>query len=891
LHEFLGAKGSRGLVLTGGPGIGKTTLWEAAVAAARERGVHVLSTRASSAEAQLSFAALIDLLDGVDLRGLEGLPLPQRRALDIALLRAEPVGEAPESRAIALGFLNALRAVSAGKTVLVAVDDVQWLDRPSTDVVAFAARRLEQEAVAFLVTKRPGAVSDIERALEPGRVARVEVGPISLGAIRRLLADRLGLSLPRQLLRRLVDSTLGNPLFALELGRSLAERGLPRTGEDLPVPDAVEDLLGTRVVGLPLPVRKLLLAVSLSADLRAHELERIAPMAAVEDAVAAGVLVIEGDRVRASHPLLASAARGRAKPSERRRLHLELAAAVADGELRARHLALAAQGPDENLAATVADSAAAAFRRGARQEAVELGEHALRLTPARSPARTDRLLELAVYLSAAGESERLTELLTAELDSLPLGAARVQAWLLLNDGLLASYEDVRRNQERALAAAGSDQALRSRVLAEIATNEAAARVEQIDQAEKRALEALATAADVEAERLALHALAWTRGLRGCAIEDLCDRSRTASPAAVFIAYSPERVAAQRLVWRGEIEPGRVAVTRLLSLADERGEAVSYALVRLHLCELELRAGLAEAASRLLDEWAEPSERALLFWPMYERCRALAAAVRGSAGEAEEWASETIARAEETRIAWDRLEGLRARGIAALLAHEPARAAESLAAVWEHTEREGVEEPGVFPVAGDLVEALVELGELGEAQAVSKRLRELAERHDHPWALATATRSEALAGLATTYDEQASEAFERAAAAYQALGLRFDRARSLLALGRVQRRHRKWGAARRSLEQAATGFDEIGSVGWSESTRSELDRVSARRPRPAGELTPSEQRVAELAAEGLANREIAQTLFVTVRTVEEHLSHAYAKLGIRSRAQLASRLKV
>jgi DNA-binding NarL/FixJ family response regulator len=146
-------------------------------------------------------------------------------------------------------------------------------------------------------------------------------------------------------------------------------------------------------------------------------------------------------------------------------------------------------------------------------------------------------------------------------------------------------------------------------------------------------------------------------------------------------------------------------------------------------------------------------------------------------------------------------------------------------------------------------------------------------------------------LAAEYDQQASDAFEQAAAAYQALDLGFDRARSLLALGRVQRRHRKWGAARRSLEQAAAAFDEIGSIGWSESSRSELGRVGARRPRPAGELTPSEQRVAELAAEGLANKEIAQALFVSVRTVEEHLSHTYAKLGVHSRAQLARHLKV
>ena len=129
----------------------------------------------------------------------------------------------------------------------------------------------------------------------------------------------------------------------------------------------------------------------------------------------------------------------------------------------------------------------------------------------------------------------------------------------------------------------------------------------------------------------------------------------------------------------------------------------------------------------------------------------------------------------------------------------------------------------------------------------------------------------------------------AAAAYEALGLRFDHGRTLLALGRGQRRLRKWGDARRTLEQAIAVLEEIGSPGWVESARSELSRVGARRPTPAGELTPTEQRIAELAAEGLANKEIARTLVVTVHTVEVHLSHAYAKLGIRSRSQLAARL--
>jgi DNA-binding CsgD family transcriptional regulator len=156
--------------------------------------------------------------------------------------------------------------------------------------------------------------------------------------------------------------------------------------------------------------------------------------------------------------------------------------------------------------------------------------------------------------------------------------------------------------------------------------------------------------------------------------------------------------------------------------------------------------------------------------------------------------------------------------------------------------------------------------------------------------ATAKRCGALVRLAaSSYDEAAAAELAEAAAAYEQLGLRFDRARSLLLLGRGQRRHRKWAAARSSLEQAAAAFDEIGSPGWVEEARSELARVGGRRSQPVGELTAAEQRAAELAAQGLSNKEIARTLFVSVHTVEVHLSHAYAKLGIGSRAQLARRL--
>ena len=894
LHEFLEAGGAAGaLVLTGGPGIGKTTLWEAGIGVARERGLRVLAARASGAEAQLAFAALIDLLDEVDPGALGTLPAPQLRALEVALLRAEPTGAPPEPHAVALGFLSTLRVLAAREPLVIAIDDVQWLDTPSADALAFAVRRLAGERVAFLLAKRPGASSALERELERRAFQPLEVGPLSLGAIRRLLSERLGLSLSRHRLRQLVESTLGNPLFALEVGRTLAHDGLPAIGEDIPVPDTVEDLLGTRVERLPRATRRLLLAVALSADLRATQLVGIGGEAALDEAVDAAVLLVDGDRVRPSHPLLAAVAKRGARAAERRELHLELASLTADSELRARHLALATELPDEQLAATVAAAAAVASARGAAQDAVELAEHALRLTPQESAERTERLLTLAGYLEVAGERQRVTDLLLPELASLPAGAARVRACLRLAEGgAITGNDDSERYLNRALAESRGDPALRAHVLAKKAILATASCVEGIQEAEAWALEALPEAhrAGPDLERLALHGLGWARSLRGRSIDDVCERFRAASDAAFHITDSPEPVAGLRLVWRGDVREARTTLARFLSLADERDEAVSYALQRMNLCDLELRVGDWDAASRLLDEWAESADRGVLIAATYQRLRALLAAGRGLPAEAEEWAAPALAEATAGRYGWQVNEALRARGIAALLAHESARAVESLGAVWEHTQREGVEEPGAFPVAPELVEALVELGELDAAQAVTDRLRELAEQQEHPWGLATAKRCDALVRLASpTYDEAAASELAEAAADYGELGLPFDRARSLLALGRAQRRLRKWGAARGSLEQAASAFEEIGSTGWAEQARTELARTGGRRRQAAGELTEAERRVVELAVEGLSNKEIARALFVTVPTVETHLSRVYAKLGVRSRAQLAGRL--
>jgi DNA-binding CsgD family transcriptional regulator len=875
------------VVVVGEPGIGKTTLWEAAIEMARDKGLRTLVARPTDAEARLVHATLIDLFDGVAPHELAGLLPPQRRALEVALLRAEPDGRAPGSGAVPLGLLNALRLLAARTPLVIGIDDLQSLDAQSAEALAFAARRLDSAPARFVLARRPGRPGILEAALASHGLAEVVVGPLSLGATRRLVSLRLGLSLPRHVLRRVHEATLGNPLFALELARSLAERGPLELDDDIPLPASVEDLIGTNVDALAPGVRRLLLAVALGQSLRVDQLTAVAGEADLAAALSSGALHRDGDRVRASHPLLAVAATGRASDTETREMHRALAKLVTDEGLRALHLALATTGPDEVLAATVGAAAGTASARGAVHEAATLAEHALRLTPPGSAHRLERLFALGERLDTAGEPERLTELLLPELDVLPPGRARAQAHHLLSEGAGTVLETLS-HLEQALAATGEDRALRAIVLAKRAVITASTRVERIAEAERWALEALADApaAGPEVERWALAGLAWARALGGRGIDELVERFDAASE-------SLHRVQGARLAWRGEMSAARAVLERMIELSEVRDEPWSAAVLRLNLCDLAMRCGEWTTAATLLDEWYESSEGHLLArGPFYERCRAMVAAGVGEPLEAERWVAPAIASSELEGQRWSQLAALRARGVALLLAHDPEGAAEALRPVWEHTRREGVEDPGAHPVAPDLVEALVELGELDEARMLTRELVDLSERHDHPWGRRTAARCDALIRLAEPrYDSEAAMQLAEAADSLAGLGLRFDRARALLALGRAQRRHRKWGTARESLELACSRFDELGSPGWAEAARSELTRVGGRKRGAAGELTETERRVARLAAEGLSNKEIARALVVTVPTVETHLSRAYAKLGVRSRTQLAARLPV
>jgi DNA-binding CsgD family transcriptional regulator len=879
------------VLLTGAAGIGKTALWEAGLEMARAAGRFVLAARPAGAEAGMAFAGLIDLCDRVGPEVLADLPAPQRSALEVALLRAEPLpGAAAGAHIIALAFLNVLREMAAGAPLVVAVDDLPWLDPLSVSALIYAARRLGDQPLAFLLARRPGPPSPLELVLAP---ERLEVGALDTNALRRMLASRLAMFPSRVLLRRIVDVSQGNALFALELGRSVRRGGVTVGNPAMMLPASVEDALGARAVALAPGVRRLLLAVALSGGLTREMLEALAGRATVDAAFDDGVLARDESRVRASHPLLAAAAVDQSVPRERRAVHVAIAGAVADEELSALHLALATDRPSGRLAARLTAAASRASLRGARPQAVVLAEHALRLTPAHATERHERLLTVATYLHLAGEPQRMTDLLGPAIGGLPAGTARARAWLLLSEGVgatnLAKYE---RLLDRALAEEQADPGVRAQALAKKTTATAVVAVRRVPEAEQWAREALATADGVGAgvERHLLYSLSWATALRGLPVDDLCARFAALSPESIYLVDSPERVAAQRAVWRGELGAARPALVGLLEQADDRGEADSYALQRLHLCELELRVGDWGAAGRLLDDWAESAERVLLDLPMYERCRALLAMGRGHVDQTRQWAAQAITRADAYGDGWDRLEALRARGTAALLAREPSAAAVDLGTVHEHAEREGVADPGVFPVAPELVEALAELGDLNRARSVTEALIRQAQEQAHPWGLVTARRCHALLRLAVgRYDRAAGSALADAATELARLGLGFDSARCHLSLGRAQRRLKQWGPARTSLERAAAAFVQLGSAGWAQRAQEELARVGGRVPGAPGALTPTEHDVVQLAARGLTNKEIARQLSLAVHTVEVHLSRAYGKLGVRSRSQLAAQL--
>ena len=369
--DALLAARSGGLLLCGEPGIGKTLLWEQGVRGAEDGGWTVLVHRSARAETAFAFAGLSDLLAPVVDEALDGLPAPRRRALEVALLLAEPQdGGPPDPRAIGLALLDVLRALAEQGPVLLGLDDVQWLDVSSAAVLSVALRRLGDERVAVLGTMRTEAGAVVPEALTRMPLERLTLEPLDLAAVHRLLRDRLGLELPRPQLARIHRAAVVIRTSRWSLLATAAST----------FPDSLREVLGHRLDRLSPDVLAMLLD---AAALATPTVQLVDGHAALAVAVDEGIVRLDGDRIRFAHPLLASLVYDRALPWDRRAAHARLARSVTDLEERARHLSLAAG--DEvhaGLAAQLEQAGRRAANRGAPAAAAEL-------LGARRPAQPD----------------------------------------------------------------------------------------------------------------------------------------------------------------------------------------------------------------------------------------------------------------------------------------------------------------------------------------------------------------------------------------------------------------------------------------------------------------------------------------------------------------------
>jgi DNA-binding CsgD family transcriptional regulator len=889
------AEHPRALILSGGPGIGKTTLWQAGVAAARERGTRVLTARPSEIETRLSLAGLADLLEDVDDGVLAALPTPQARALEVALFRAEPVGIPPDPRAVAAAFLGLLRELGSAGPVLVAIDDVQWLDKASQDVLSFALRRLGGEPLRFLISVRTGTTSTLVSTFHRERADRIDLTGLSFPALRRLLVDRLNVSLSRSASRRLHETTEGNPLFALEIGRLLAESGVPDAAEPLPVPDDVQTLVRNRVSRLPPPTRELLLAAALLSrpdveTLRATvgaELEE-----ALDPAERAGIVTYRRDAVTFSHPLHAAGVVALASASELRDMHRRLADTAPELEERARHRARGFDVPDEVTARLLDQGAAAARARGGLHSAAELLARARELTPADDVDGGHRRgLEAAESHLHGGDPERARVLLE-ELLSEPLARSRrAEALRILAEVALAEENPVEADNLLVQALSFADDVFAQARIQLVLTYVAHFSFDFVRTSEcaRRAVELLADSDDGPflAEALSYCAIAdyladrgvdWKKVERALELED---PDRTALPG-----LGPSGVAAILRMFVGHHAAARELITATCSRLSERGEEKDLATALIWHSWLEIRCGNFGTAARIADEAiacaSMTGHRIMETWAT--SLRALVDAHLGEVADVRRRCAEALA-GQGGDLPHTRLWVMWSLAVleSSLTDYE---------ATWEACRgfADAVEGRCIGPITPvwlpDAIEALIALGRLDRAEGFLVALEESGLRLEQVWALATAKRCRGLLRAARGDLAGALTSFEDALAEHERIDFPFERARTLLALGAVERRARRRTRARLALDEAAGEFERMGAKVWAERARGELERVGGRRPQAAGALTATEQRVSELAVSGLSNKEIARTLFVSVHTVEVHLSHAYAKLGVHSRARLA-----
>lgn len=908
--------GPASLVIEGSAGIGKTAIWQQALFDARADGIAVRSCRCSESDSGWAFAGLGDLLAGLaDTDLAAALPAVQSEALSAALLLTEVADGAPGSRVLGVAVLGVLRELARTGPLLLAVDDIQWLDPGSRKVLSFALRRLADEPVRLIASVRTGLLADpvreagSARPTDPSRAAdlglpgeRIVVGPVDLAALQRILRTRLGRPPTRPTLTALHQATGGNPMMCLEMARALQRRGRePAAGEPLPVPADLRVLVTERLRGLSEGARQLLL---LTAALAQPTVPVVAAAVgdpgdaerSLNEVLEAGLVELDGERVRFTHPLIASIPYAGLTPDARRRLHQRLAAAVTDPEEHARHAALAGTEPSSAVAAALDTAARRARARGSIDAAAELAELAVARTPASEP---DELLRRTVDAAQCrfllGDVARARALLGGGLAQAPPGPLRVRGLLLR--ATIASWEQgdatVAALCEQAMAEAGDDPLLRALCHATLADTSPSGA--EADLFHARSAVELLGAMDAPPPDLLGSSLT-SLACNGCRLGHGLAVATLERAVALQARSHPVPVGERAGIGLGmylkvvdRFEESRSWLRTMWTCAVDEGDDSALPLTLGHLATLECWAGDYGRALEHAVEGREHAARMGLQAPMPQSAHVHALAHLGRLDEARALGERDLAADEALGYVAACALHLRSLGFTELSAGNPeAAAGHLLRALSISSEQIGIAEPAILRLHGDAVAALVLLGRTEEAERLTHALDLSTQANHLPWSTAVAGRCHGMLLAAAGESAAAVEVLQQALVDHQLLPMPFELARTRLLLGGVLRRAGHRRDARAELAAAHGVFVALGTPVQAEQAAVELAAVGGR-PTRTSALTPVEEQVAALVAAGRTNREVARSLFLSVRTVESHLGRVYRKLGLRSRSELARQL--
>lgn len=894
IEVLLGAVDGTGpqvLVLVGEPGAGKSTLVDWTAEQGRARGLRLLRVRGSEGEAGLGLSGVHQLLHPL-LPG-DTLPAQQRKALDRAFGMTTAHQEATlDQMSLCVGVLALIGDAATHQPLLLLVDDVQWLDLGSVDVLGFLARRLEGKPVVMLLAAREEGV--------PARFDRdfpqVTVGPLSRAAAGLLLEAQP--NPPRGRARtQILQQAAGNPLALIELPRALA-RGRTGTGQDggaaLPLTARLENLFAADLPGLPEPTRQALLLVAAAGTGQLADLLRAAPsldvVEALDPAERVGLVRIEDGQVLLRHPLVRSAVYQAASFAERRQVHLALAAALAkEPDRRAWHLAAAATGQDADVADALAESAERARARGGYAAAAAALERAADLTPA-PHLRARRLLMAAQAAMFAGHPQWVGEISGRVGDLTEDARLRAEASLL---GGWALGVTLRHEEALALLLGGAEATAAS--IPELALGTLGTAATSVynsgtpfQRAELRRIGALLDAGNPAA-------LAWSQAV----IDPHRQRARLLGLLKDALAAMSQDSLADLTALGGttwildETEQAVHILRRTMDVIRRAGSAGTNATVTQALALALFESGSWTAAQDAADE---------AFWTATEAgadnvtlgscvLQATLRALRGDHATARTQALEAVRGVDLRRSLSLLVRHRHALGMAAFVAGDHADAYEQLRATFTRDFRPApVHYHASVYYLGDLAAAAVRAGRREDARTVVEAVEHSLEPDRSPRLAAVLHRAAAL--LSDT--EDAERHFRAALADLATDCWPFEKALTQLDFGEWLRRQRRSTEARPHLGAALECFQRLDARPWTDRTAAELRAsgapTAAATTRAAGELTAQERQIAELGAQGLTNRDIAARLYLSPRTVGYHLHKIFPKLGIRSRAQLRDALE-